>query len=339
MNPIIASAPTRVDLAGGTLDLWPLHHFISHKATVNIAVNLRAQAELSLSKDEMFYLSSVDRKSELRGTFAELAQPTRLPLLSLMLASIWGPHLPAISLATKAQCPAGAGLGGSSALAIACAAALFRARNKLTGQDELHGEDLVAFVQNLESRLIHCPTGCQDYWGAVNGGLNIISYPFEGTKGENSSHDSLTWFNERTVLVFSGKSRDSGINNWEIFKKLMEKNQEALSAFAQIGQLSEQCGEAARARDWELVMDLSKKEWSLRKELWPKVETDETRGVERIALEAGASFVRVCGAGGGGVMAVFCQKNKQSNVAEALNKKNFEVLQAQLACEGLRISD
>jgi len=41
---ISASAPTRIDLAGGTIDIWPLYLFHPGAQTLNAAISLRAHA-------------------------------------------------------------------------------------------------------------------------------------------------------------------------------------------------------------------------------------------------------------------------------------------------------
>ena len=42
-----SSAPTRIDLAGGTIDIWPLYLFHDGAQTVNAAISLRAHADNS----------------------------------------------------------------------------------------------------------------------------------------------------------------------------------------------------------------------------------------------------------------------------------------------------
>src|SRR6185503_19959421 len=39
---IAASAPTRIDLAGGTLDIWPLSVLVPGALTLNVAISLRS---------------------------------------------------------------------------------------------------------------------------------------------------------------------------------------------------------------------------------------------------------------------------------------------------------
>jgi len=43
---IEVTAPTRVDLAGGTLDIYPLYLFEKGSLTVNVAINLYSQVKI-----------------------------------------------------------------------------------------------------------------------------------------------------------------------------------------------------------------------------------------------------------------------------------------------------
>ena len=43
---ITASAPTRIDLAGGTIDIWPLYLFHHGAQTLNAAISIRAHVSL-----------------------------------------------------------------------------------------------------------------------------------------------------------------------------------------------------------------------------------------------------------------------------------------------------
>ena len=65
-----ATAPTRIDLAGGTLDIWPVCHLLTRPAcTVNVALDRRAIAEVGARDDGHVRLLSVDRGMEKGSTF------------------------------------------------------------------------------------------------------------------------------------------------------------------------------------------------------------------------------------------------------------------------------
>src|SRR5437868_10760626 len=82
---IVAHAPARVDLAGGTLDLWPLYLFHSPAITVNLAISRRARVTVSrirsgfefysrdLQSEEKFEDSAAARRSGTAALAAEAA--------------------------------------------------------------------------------------------------------------------------------------------------------------------------------------------------------------------------------------------------------------------------
>ena len=61
---IKSSAPTRIDLAGGTLDIWPLNLFFGNTPTVNAAIDLYATVEITPRKDKRIILCSQDLELE-----------------------------------------------------------------------------------------------------------------------------------------------------------------------------------------------------------------------------------------------------------------------------------
>ena len=48
---IETSAPTRIDLAGGTMDIWPLYLFHDGASTLNAAISLRAHVQIEPHDD------------------------------------------------------------------------------------------------------------------------------------------------------------------------------------------------------------------------------------------------------------------------------------------------
>ena len=147
--------------------------------------------------------------------------------------------------------------------------------------------------------------------------------------------ENVREFAENLVLVFCGKSRDSGINNWEVFKSAFDADRKVLSCLNEIGAIAEELGEKAIMGKWEEVIELSKKEWEVRKDLCPGIETLETMAIDKAAIEAGAKFTRICGAGGGGVMAVFVDPRNRAAVLKACEAAGGSVLDAGIDMHGL----
>ena len=339
MLNIKAKVPTRVDLIGGTLDLWPIHQLLNHKGTINIGVGVYANVTLLESQNNKFYIKSVDQEIFVEGSFEEVSQSSDLPLIGMILDVFWDKKFPALNIELKAESPKGAGLGGSSALAICLAAALQKGMQLLDNNysNILSDYDLVKKVQDVEAKLLFMPVGCQDYIGALRGGINYISYPPGGFKIETKTIDHLPELNKEMLLCYCGRSRFSGMNNWELFKKFCDRDLETVERFEVLGKIAEKSYEGFENNDWNLIRTLSKEDWEIRKNLCPGIETDETKAISELALQEGAYFSRVCGAGGGGVMAIFAPEEKCESIKLSVTKIGGEFLAAYADNSGLLI--
>src|SRR5258708_24745865 len=121
---IISEAPCRVDLAGGTLDIWPLYLYHPGAVTLNFAINRWTRCVLETRETPEIRLRSGDLEAEESlASIDELnsvAQP-RLPLVTHVLR-FFQPRM-GLLVHTDSEAPAGAGVSGSSALIIAVASA------------------------------------------------------------------------------------------------------------------------------------------------------------------------------------------------------------------------
>src|ERR687889_102806 len=248
---IEATAPTRVDLAGGTIDIWPLYLFHPGATTVNFAVSLNATCRIEPRADDQIILESRDRGVSFETSLPaveELAREERLELISKLVHFFkpeTGFHLVAESLA-----PAGAGLGGSSALAIACIGAL----NRLVG-DRYPERKFIVIAANVETRVIRVPAGFQDYYGAFYGGANAIQFSAEGIRRE-AVHVEPEALERRVVVCYTGEPRLSGINNWEMFKNHIDGDPTLFQLFEGIRDSGREMRSALGAGDWGRVAEI-----------------------------------------------------------------------------------
>src|SRR3954463_1762023 len=175
---IESSAPPRVDLEGGTIDIWPLYLFHPGASTVNFAISLRARCRIETREDRRIILESRDRKVSFEtelDALEDLIREERLELIS-KLVHFFKPTT-GFHLVSESEAPAGAGLAGSSALAIACIGAL----NRLVG-DRYPERKFIMIAANVETTVIRVPAGFQDYYGALYGGANFIRFDADGIK-------------------------------------------------------------------------------------------------------------------------------------------------------------
>ena len=84
---IESKAPTRIDLAGGTLDIWPLYLFHQGALTVNCAITRYASCIIQTAPGKSRRIVLVSRDTRRGETFASLealcrARRYKLPLLA-----------------------------------------------------------------------------------------------------------------------------------------------------------------------------------------------------------------------------------------------------------------
>jgi D-glycero-alpha-D-manno-heptose-7-phosphate kinase len=331
---IESSAPTRVDLAGGTIDIWPLYLFHPGASTVNFAISLRAHCRIETRDDSRIILESRDRQvtfeTELEA-IEDLIREERLELIS-KLVHFFKPTT-GFHLVAEGEAPAGAGLAGSSALNIACIGAL----NRLVG-DRYDQRKFVTIAANVETTVIRVPAGFQDYYSALYGGTSCIHFRPDGIEREALKVDEGV-LERRIAICYTGEPRLSGTNNWEITKHHIDGDPELFRLFDGIRDSSLRMREALLAGDWPSVSETMRLAYPNRKRLAPGVTTPQMERLVEKALASGAEAAKVCGAGGGGCIAFFCAEGKRRDVERALGEEEgVEVLDWKIDREGLTIN-
>lgn len=332
---IESSAPTRVDLAGGTIDIWPLYLFHPGAATVNFAISLRAHCRIETRADERVILESRDRKVSFETDLSkidDLAREQRLELIS-KLVHFFKPKT-GFHLTAKSEAPAGAGLGGSSALAIACIGAL----NRLVG-GRYEQRRFINLVANIETTVIRVPAGFQDYYPAFYGSTSCLHFRIDGVQREALDIDESE-FEKRIVICYTGEPRLSGTNNWDILKRHIDGDPELFRLFEGIRDSALEMREALLADDWERVSKIMRDAYPDRKRLAPLVATPHMEALVEKALANGAEAAKICGAGGGGCIAFLCPEDRKGDVERALAaEEGAEVLDWKVARNGLVVKE
>lgn len=214
---------------------------------------------------------------------------------------------------------------------IATTAALAR----YTGR-KLSLEETRVIAQNVEAQLIRVPTGCQDYYPALYGGVNAIHLSADGIHREaiNIAPDEIE---KRFVLIYTGAPRQSGINNWEVFKAHINGDKKVQKNFERIAQIAHAMHAAVAAKDWEQVARLLGEEWKLRRTNAPTISTPLIDRLIATARRNGGRAAKVCGAGGGGCVIFMVEEGARDRATQALAKAGGTVLPLQVARRGLQV--
>ena len=326
-----ARAPARVDLAGGTVDIWPLYLFHPGAQTVNIAVRSYASCVVETRADRRIVL--VSRDQDVRETYESLTdlalKTSALPLVRELVLS-FEPRR-GISVKTSSQVPAGAGLGGSSALNIAICGALARVTGKRYTRTQL-----LEIAKNVEAIVIKVPTGWQDYFPALYGGASAVHLDRDGVKREKLPL-SFPDVEKRFVLCYTGLPRNSAINNWEVMKAHIDGDPKVRKNFEEITTIAIQMREALLASDWNDVAELLALEWQNRKHNFTGISTPRIdRMIER-TRKRGARAAKVCGAGGGGCVVFLVEPGSKPAVEAELTRLGGTIIHFGVSRTGLEV--
>lgn len=328
---IEASAPTRVDLAGGTVDIWPLYLFHANAQTLNAAITLRAHCRLTTRADER--LSIASRDADLHADVGHWRDLPASPAFALLRHVTKHFDARGLHLETHSDSPFGAGIAGSSALNVAICASLARWAGLSVTPDSLLG-----IAQNVEAQALGVPTGVQDYRPAFYGGVSAVELRVDGVERFDLRVD-VDALDSRLIVAYTGASRNSGINNWDVFKRHIDGDGSVRACFDDICAIATAMREALQRSHWHEVARLVAEEWAVRKRLAPGVTTPEIDGLIEAALGAGALAAKVCGAGGGGCVMVLTDPDRRLAVRTALGTHGVRVLDCHLEREGLRLSE
>ncbi len=330
---VAATTPNRVDLAGGTLDIFPLYIFEDFGLTINMAVGLTSQVWLEQleKKKVVIYSKDLDLSAE-AATASELRLGGPLDFLA-RITRFYDPP-PGWKITTKNNVRKGSGLGASSALLIALSGALNHIR------DEKYSPlEIIDIGANLEAQSIGTMTGKQDYFPAMFGGLNVIWFDVTGARREELVSDPslLEELNKKLVLTFAGEPRFSALTNWAMVKNYLDGNQKTVAKMHAIKEIALEMHAALKRGDLIAFAQALRKEWENRRDLAEGVTNPTIDRMIENAARSGAIASKLCGAGGGGSMITFVEPEKRAAVIESLVNDGAQVIDFRISNRGLTI--
>ena len=318
-------SPTRIDFSGGTLDCYPLYNLIEEPCyTINLSINIFTEVYLSQRADEKIMIEIENLKYQ--REFSHLSdcihcEDEELSFLKPHL-KYWSPTF-GFHLKTLSGSPVGGGLGGSSSLCMSLIKAFAQTLHK-----KIDPHEMVHLASNMEAHVLKTPTGTQDYYPAIQSGLNLIEYALAGPQLRSLDFDK-DFFQQRMLLVYTGQPHHSGLNNWQIIKAAVDGETSTLKALSQIAQISMNMLKACQNQQWEKFPSLFEEEFQARLQLSPNFVTPEIEALKKLALNSGAEAVKICGAGGGGCVMVWLPPEKKPEMTQAIqshHEYSFKIL-------------
>jgi len=334
----ISKTPTRIDLAGGTLDLWPISQMVPKSQTINLAIDLFSEARIEERIEGSFRFFSHDLNQEITLDRESLLTKDSFKDLELLLLATQfflrnfsnSASSQPFTLETRSVSLVGAGLGGSSSLLISILGGLNSFFNA-----KLSSETLIEIAKNLETKAMKKPAGVQDYYPPVHGGILKIEFLEASTRVVPYVENLKSFFDGHLSLVYTGVPHHSGINNWEVLKAFLDGDEKVKRSLFAIRDATLQMDEALQTESRELFIEALKNEWGSRKELSPFVSNEKIESLFQEAFSEGALAGKVCGAGGGGC--VFFYSEESRVLDQKLQEKGYQVIPFQLTSQGLTV--
>ncbi|MCH9649103.1 MAG: hypothetical protein K0U98_12765 [Deltaproteobacteria bacterium] len=313
----------RVDLAGGTLDLWPLGLLHPNARTINVAVDI--PVSVTLTRRDSGYEVRQGASAVVVDSVQELAAHPETQLVGVAAEAF---QWPPMAVQLESGSPRGGGLGASSAMMVA----LLTAGRRFLGQDSLEVSEVAAIARDLEARLMRLPTGLQDHFPTLVGGALELTYPPGGVSVRQLEVD-LGRLGESLLVVYTGQSHFSAGNNWQILRSHLDGDSSSWAHFDELSAAAMDVGMALEAGDLEAVGAGMLREWGARRQLAPGISTEPIEELLGLASEQGAWGGKACGAGGGGCVAILVPPEDKEGLARSLESRGYEVLPAQPTAE------
>lgn len=326
MKKTCFSGSVRVDLIGGTLDIYPINVVLDNVYTINCATSLMASVEVEDFDANKIIIDSKDygvtKEFDLGALKSFSYSEEELgPLKFLML--IVQELMPAsgLKISLHSNAPAGSGLGGSSSMGCV----FFYALTEHLGI-KISKHKIIEIIQRIESKILNQgPAGYQDYYPSMFGGVLSLGSKMSGVLVEQVFTPDLARFLEKSLtLVFSGESRQSGINNWEVYKSFFDQSTEVRTGLSKIRDCSTAGLDALKNNNYREFLLQVAKEGEIREGLFSGIMTDK---MKKLKVELGDKLenfngIKVCGAGGGGCFLIISdEKNEVESLVNAAGMK------------------
>jgi D-glycero-alpha-D-manno-heptose-7-phosphate kinase len=291
-----ATAPTRLDFAGGWTDVPP---FSAREGgvVVNGCIGLAAHVELKLG-GTLIRLIAEDLGQELECADSRgLVLDGRLDLVKAALRMF--PVQSACTLTTRSDAPPGSGLGSSGALDVALVAALSGARGERLSEREI--AEQAWYLETVEAKI---PGGKQDQFAAALGGFHRLTFrdPDVGIEPITLDPAFAAALERQTVLCYTGRSRVSGATIARVMAAYERGDPEVTGALRAMRDVADAMAEALRASDLARVAQLVSANWRQQQALDAEMRTSEMARLEGALAPAGALGGKAAGSGAGGAM-------------------------------------
>ncbi len=219
-----------------------------------------------------------------------------------------------IRLTYEGDLPARTGLGTSSTFAVGMLNAFCALKGKMMSKHQLAEEAI-----HVERDILQEHGGWQDQVAAAYGGLNRIDFSDGQFKVTPLiiHPDRKKELDDNLMLFYTGVQRFSSEIQADTFAKPVDKTKQLLEMLALVDDAQAILTDKnASLNEFGKLLDYT---WKLKRGTGNKVSNNSIDDLYERGIKAGALGGKLLGAGGGGFLLFYVEKDKQENVLKALD--------------------
>jgi D-glycero-alpha-D-manno-heptose-7-phosphate kinase len=331
---LIVRSPVRISFGGGGTDL-PAYYERYGGAVLSTAINKYFYTILTKRSDDKIQVISSDLRiietwEDIPGMKA-VGAPLSIPLAVMKYLAIQTP----LNLFLASEIPPGTGLGSSASVCVNILKAL-----AVYTQLPITKQDLAEKAFHITHDVLGMGVGKQDEYAAAYGGLNYISFNPDGSTMVDPLElpiDVLRELQNNLMLFFTGASH----NSWTILKAQEEATRQslggAMDSLHQIRLLADKMRTALLAGSLQEFGCLLDEGWNAKRRVSDKISDSRIDHLYETACQNGALGGKITGAGGGGFLLLYCEKDYQQKVRDALGREGLHELVFEFDYQGARV--
>ena len=304
---IITRTPFRISFAGGGSDL-PSFYEKHEGCVISTSINkyMYISVHPTFNREETIIKYN---KTEIVKNVNNIQHPIAKQLLL-------DHELNGIEIVSTADIPSGTGLSTSSAYTIGLIHALYAYQGKYCSQERIASE-----ACDLEINKLGEPIGKQDQYGTAIGGLKFIRFLQDGSVDvepliiDRKVKEEL---NNNLLLFYTGLTHSASTILEEQSKNIVNEN-DKFNNLVEMTKLTYDMKDALTSGDLKSFGEILNKNWLLKQKLASSISNDTVSKYYDIAINNGALGGKLLGAGGGGFLLFYCEKENQEKLRKALS--------------------
>jgi D-glycero-alpha-D-manno-heptose-7-phosphate kinase len=331
---LIVRSPVRISFGGGGTDL-PAYYEQFGGAVLSAAINKYFYTILRTRSDGRVQVISSDLR-----VFENWQDIANLPIqdsgLEIPLAVLKELNCKvSVDLFLASEIPPGTGLGSSASV---CVNILKTLTNYL--QKPISKYDLAERAFQIARNVLHKHVGKQDEYAAAFGGLNYITFrPDDTTEVEpiDLETDLMRELQSNLMLFFMGSAHHS----WNILREqessTLARSGGTLDALHEVKSLAAKMKESMLRGELQALGQLLHQSWQAKRRVSDKISTPRIDELYALAREHGAMGGKITGAGGGGFLLLYCEKQFQQPVRDALSAQGVHEMAFAFDSQGAQV--